>query len=130
MKQPSFGRRTPPPSIPRVISQAVAKPVLRRGGLHTDRADPVGPSKADLELAPDRSVDDELSEWKSARRKNYRLPWRQVYLMASICFGIGYLVLPDSVNHVVQWLLLALGILSFVSSISSRRKPFVNSKAG
>ena len=60
-------------------------------------------------------------------RKNYRLPWRQIYLMASICFGIGYFVLPDSVNHTVQWLLLALGILSLVSSISAGRKPFVNS---
>jgi len=123
MKQPSFGRRTPPPSI----SQAIATPTLRHGGFHTERADAVGPSKTDFKAAQDRSLDDELSEWKKARRKNYRLPWRQIYLMASICFGIGYFVLPDSVNHTVQWLLLALGILSFVSSISSRRKPFVNS---
>lgn len=113
MTRQPFGRRTPPAN-----SQTIAPLVPRPGRLHTGRADPVPNTNA--KLAEDRSLDDELSEWKKERRKNYRLPWRQISLMASACFSIAYFVLPDSVNHVVQWLLLALGILSFVSSISPR----------
>lgn len=116
MTRQPFGRRTPPPVNP----QTAATPVRRPGGLHIGRADPVSPSSTGSQLAEDRSLDNELSEWKKQRRKNYRLPWRQISLMASACFGIAYFVLPASVNHIVQWLLLALGALSFASGLSSR----------
>jgi hypothetical protein len=43
--------------------------------------------------------------------------------MASLCFGIGSLVLPDSINRTVQWLLMALAALSLIASFSARRKP-------
>jgi hypothetical protein len=70
----------------------------------------------------DQSVDDELREWKRTRRKFTRLPWRQISFTASICFGVGSFVLPDSVNHTIQWLLLALGAASLVAGFSSRHQ--------
>jgi hypothetical protein len=81
-----------------------------------------GAQAEDLDIvsntAETRSSEDELSEWKRARPQSYRLPWRQISLMASASFGIAYFVLPDSVNQTVQWLLLLLAILSFGSSFS------------
>jgi len=49
------------------------------------------------------SLDDELREWKLARRRNLEIPWRPLSLMATLCFGIASFVLPDSVNDNVQW---------------------------
>lgn len=70
------------------------------------------------------TVDEELREWKRTRRKSFRLPWRQISFMASVCFGIGSFVLPDSVDQTVQWLLLALAALGLIASLSARRKFF------
>ena len=36
------------------------------------------------------------------------MPWPQLSLMASLCFGIASFVLPDSVNDNVDWLLWGL----------------------
>lgn len=65
------------------------------------------------------SVDVELREWKKERRKQFKVPWRQVSFMASACFGIASFVLPDSLNHTIQWLLLVLGVLSLAGGLSS-----------
>ena|SRR5581483_5485232 len=68
------------------------------------------------------SVDAELEEWKRARRKNFKIPWRPLYIMASICFGIASFVLPDSVNSNVDYLLYALMAASFYAGIKKRRE--------
>ena len=72
------------------------------------------------------SVDDELREWKRSRKRAFRftfkLPWRQLSLMASLCFGIASFVLPDAVNGNVQWLLFALMGASFYAGMRKRGK--------
>lgn len=68
------------------------------------------------------SVDDELREWKASRETPFRLPWRQLSLMASLCFGIASFVLPDSVNDMVNWLLYGLMAVSFCVGITGRKK--------
>ena len=66
-------------------------------------------------------LDQELLEWTRARKRHFRIPWRQVSLMASLCFGIASFVLPDSVNDSVQWLLYALAAASLYGWFAKRR---------
>ncbi|MBU6456550.1 MAG: hypothetical protein KGK16_16720 [Bradyrhizobium sp.] len=68
------------------------------------------------------SVDEELRQWKLARRRNFEIPWRPLSLMATLCFGIASLVLPDSVNDSVQWLLYALAAASLYAGFRKRRQ--------
>jgi hypothetical protein len=66
--------------------------------------------------------DDDLREWKLARKQSFAIPWRQLSLMATLCFGIGSLALPDSVNDNVQWVLYALAAASFYAGIRNRSR--------
>jgi hypothetical protein len=68
------------------------------------------------------SLDDELRQWKLARRRNFEIPWRPLSLMATLCFGIASFVLPDSVNDNVQWLLYALTAASLYAGFRKRRQ--------
>jgi len=68
------------------------------------------------------TLDDELREWKLLRAGGFQIPWRQLSLMASLCFGIASLVLPDSVNENVQWLLYALTAASLIAGFARRRR--------
>jgi hypothetical protein len=70
------------------------------------------------------SLDQELREWKKSRR--FEIPWRQLSIMASLCFGIGSLVLPDSVNDSVHYLLYALTGLSLYAGFKKRRRAAQN----
>jgi hypothetical protein len=118
VNQVSFGRRTTPQRQALRVSETV------------DAGRPS--TKPDLaELAVDRSsvpqpqissphVDHELHEWKQARKQRYKIPWRQVSLMAALCFGIASLVLPDSVNENLDWLLYGLMAASFYAGVSRR----------
>jgi len=67
-------------------------------------------------------LDDDLREWKRARKANFEIPWRPLSLMATLCFGIASFVLPDSVNDTVQWFLYALMAASFYVGIRRRRQ--------
>lgn len=67
------------------------------------------------------SIDDELREWKRARRKNFVIPWQQLSLIAGLCFGIASLVLPGWVNSAVQWPLYAITAMSFFAWLRKRR---------
>ena len=49
------------------------------------------------------------------------MPWRQLSVMASLCFGLASLVLPEWVNDNVQWLLYALMAASLYAGFSKRR---------
>ncbi|MDE2472499.1 MAG: hypothetical protein KGL35_28175 [Bradyrhizobium sp.] len=68
------------------------------------------------------SVDEELRQWKLARRRNFEIPWRPLSLMATLCFGIASFALPDSVNDNVQWLLYALTAASLYAGFRKRRQ--------
>jgi hypothetical protein len=74
--------------------------------------------------AEDLSPDEELQAWKAERQRERfsRIPWRQISLMAGLCFGIAGFVLPDSVNDSVEWLLYALMAASFVAGLARRRR--------
>lgn len=99
------------------------------------RAEPVAPSVAALfddvfaessvpsaaEQTPSH-VDPELHAWKRARRSKFQMPWPQLSLMASLCFGIASFVLPDSVNENVDWLLWGLTVMCAVGWFTNRRK--------
>ena len=75
------------------------------------------------EVPKSTPVDDDLREWKRARKPNFRKAlWRPLLLMSTLCFGIASLVLPDSVNDAVDWLLYAMTAVSFYSWIRSRRR--------
>jgi hypothetical protein len=65
------------------------------------------------------SVDDEVRAWKAQR--SFTIPWKQLCLMASICFGVASFVLPDSVNASVDWLLYGLTAMSFWVWFKGRR---------
>ena len=73
------------------------------------------------------SVDDELAEWRRARR--FPIPWRQLWLMASLSFGIASLVLPDSINDIVQWLLFGLSVASLYVWFKGRREKAAQSQS-
>jgi len=69
---------------------------------------------------PSLFPDDELQAWKNAR--GFTLPWRQISLMATLCFGVASFVLPAVTNDAVQWLLLALMAASFYAGFAKRRR--------
>jgi hypothetical protein len=68
------------------------------------------------------SPDEELLAWTKARKQNFTIPWRQVSLMASLCFAIASLVLPDTLNDNIQLLLYALAAASLYGGFARRRK--------
>jgi hypothetical protein len=73
--------------------------------------------------AQELSPEEELQAWKSERRRERfaRFPWRQLALMAGLCFGIAGFVLPDSTNDTLSWLFYALSAASFAAGILKRR---------
>jgi hypothetical protein len=102
-----FGRRVVFHSPP---GHAVARPRVAAPA-------PAPPLPAAKPAAP---VDPEFEQWKSARRRNFKLPWRQLSFLATVFFGIASLVLSDSMNDNVQWVLYALMAASFSAGIAGR----------
>ncbi|HTT96889.1 MAG TPA: hypothetical protein VMF58_02485 [Rhizomicrobium sp.] len=88
------------------------------------RAAPVAPAAAPQVVEPpaEPSVDEELQAWKEARGSQFKMPWSQLSLMASLCFGIASFVLPDSVNDNVEWLLWALSAIAAYVWWTNRKK--------
>jgi hypothetical protein len=74
--------------------------------------------------AQELSPEQELEAWKAERMRTRlsRMPWRQIYLMAGLCFGIAGFVLPDSINDTASWLLYGLAAASFYASFLRRRQ--------
>jgi hypothetical protein len=112
--QRSFGRRVSaqPPRVQAGIKAATQNVAV----------DEIPAERLPLAETDDLMVDRELAEWKRARKQHRRIPWRQLSLMASLCFGIASFVLPDSVNASVQWLLYALMAASLYAGFSRRRE--------
>ena len=114
----TFGRRGNHPqqrALARRPPVREAEPVLTQPAAEPD-------DEPALRLRMTSSVDEELQQWKQERRKAYSLPWRQLWLLASLFFGLASMVLPDSVNDNVDWLLYGLMGLSFYIGIRTRRK--------
>jgi len=114
----TFGRRaSPQANTPAPRTSTVRAPAMAETKL------PEPPVFESAAPATDvLSVEDELREWKRNRTSGFQIPWRQISLMATLCFGIASFVLPDSTNEAVNWLLYALMAISFVAGISRRRK--------
>lgn len=119
MRAATFGRR------------AIAR--SRRGEAAVNREPAFGPVEVEDEpfvsgepqkVIFDTTLDEELQAWKAERRRAHltRIPWRQLSLMASLCFGIAAFVLPDSVNDWVDWLLYGLMGASFIAGFVGRRR--------
>jgi len=114
----SFGRRgNPPPSSGRTIrtTETVAQTTTVQSTAPSIERPAFLLGKSELP-----SIDDELREWKLARKRNFEIPWRPLSLMATLCFGIGSFALPDSVNDNVQWLLYALAAASLYAGFRKR----------
>jgi hypothetical protein len=109
MDRRSFGRRG--------VSQSVASRVAPARASADDFVAPA--ATVQPESIHTFSVEDELDAWKQQRR--YKVPWKQLCLMASICFGVGSLVLPDDVNRAVNWLLYGLMAMSLYAWYIGRR---------
>jgi len=116
----TFGRRNAP---------------QRQALLATEKRDPVASSMqlvlpkvpVDQPLVPHSSldsqhIDDDLQEWKQARKQRFKIPWRQLSLMASLCFGIASFVLPDSINENLDWLLYGLMAVTLYTGLRRRAR--------
>jgi len=114
----SFGRRVNPQHSapvarpPVVVSRPKSKPDLA--------AIADEPASRPAGGQPPFADDDELQAWKKARR--FTIPWRQISLMATLCFGVASFVLPAATNDAVQWLLLALMAASVYAGFAKRRR--------
>jgi hypothetical protein len=75
-----------------------------------------------IEPAAEPSIDEELQAWKEARGSQFKMPWSQLSLMASLCFGIASFVLPDSVNDSVDYLLWGLSAAAAYVWWTNRKK--------
>ena len=119
----AFGRRASPQAFPAPPRRAPVQP--------TQASQPVGAEVAAPAGMPDdqTSLDAELSAWKQERGSQFKMPWSQLSLMASLCFGIASFVLPDSVNSKVNWLLWGLTIMAAWVWYSNRQKKKVKDPA-
>jgi len=124
---PSFGRRVTPQRTEQ--TRAPFTPVIpvpnMSAVLGTAPAEPIRLSAADA-FSPD--IDREIEEW--ARARDRRVPWRQISLIASLSFAIAWFVLPDSVNDVVDWLLLALSGASLINGVRPGGKSYLAGAGG
>ena len=67
------------------------------------------------------SLNDELRQWKQARKQNL-VHWHSLWLVATLSSGIASFVLPDSVNDNVSWLLNALAAASLYVWVRKRHQ--------
>lgn len=122
MREATFGRRGVAPRASRRL-QVVAsenRPEPEPAVFAEPAFVPVEPYEpVSRELSPE----EELLAWKAERSRERfaRIPWRQLSLMAGLCFGIAGFVLPDSANDALSWLFYALSAASFAAGILKRK---------
>ena len=104
MTQRSFGRRGDPPGP---VTGSI-KVIRQSTGVHSPEHYVEQPVVLPETPKFFPLVDDDFREWKRARKPNFHTLWRPLLLTATICFGIASLILPDSVNDAVDWLLYAM----------------------
>jgi hypothetical protein len=127
MAQPgSFGRRAAPQSSLRAPAPAPARsaPAPQADSIFA-RANAEANAAARAAMLPplpvDSPVDEELAEWKATRKRAFKLPWRSLSLIASLCFGVASFVLPDNVNDAVNWVLYPLAAISFYVGVTGKK---------
>lgn len=109
----NFGRRAPP-------QRSITVSLAEDAPVKLIEKQPVPISVGQVTHAP--SVEDEIKAWKSARGPSLAIfPWRQLSLMAGLCFGIASFVLPASINDAVQWPLYGLAAVSFYMGLHKRK---------
>jgi hypothetical protein len=119
MKQRSFGRRG---ESQRQLSRSAAPVQAVARSARIESADRSIVNPVLLAAKPEISaLNDDLREWKLARKQNFQIPWRPLSLIASLFFFVASFALPDSVNDVVQWPLYALAAASFYIGLRRRR---------
>jgi hypothetical protein len=117
--QTTFGRRTTSQRQPlRATEKFNRVPPSTKSVFAETSVDRSSVAKGEIEPL---HIDQELQEWKQARKQHSKIPWRQLSLMASLCFGIGSFVLPDSVNENLDWLLYGLMAASLYAGLRRRR---------
>lgn len=116
--QQAFGRRAAPRPQP---LQVKPRPSVEPPDL--EPADAVPSVASDGSWASDApDIDEEIREWKQARKGTFKIPWRQIYVMGGLCFGLASFVVPDSVGNIFQWVLYALAAASFYAGWRKRRE--------
>lgn len=116
--QRPFGRRSSPQSQP---SSGGPKFYLPAPDLKSTVAD--APAKQSSFLPTEAvfpRVKDQLPEREPSINRRFKMPWRQLSLMASLCFGVASFVLPDSLNDNLNWLLYGLMAISAYVGFSKR----------
>jgi hypothetical protein len=120
----AFGRRINPQAANRPQPAAVPPPAQRAAApaviAPVEPALPMPDQPEDQ--AEDQTRDGALQDWKRARGSRFKMPWSQLSLMASLCFGIASFVLPDSVNDSVDWVLWGLAAISAYAWYTTRKK--------
>jgi hypothetical protein len=65
-------------------------------------------------------ADGRSRESEQTAKRRFKMPWRQLALMASLCFGAASLVLPDTLNNELDWLLYGLMAVSAYVGFGNR----------
>ncbi|HSZ74110.1 MAG TPA: hypothetical protein VK779_04765 [Rhizomicrobium sp.] len=113
-----FGRKATRPPAPVKVA-AGTTPLSARATLTET---PVKQRLPQREQPEQLSLDEELREWKQSRKHGFEIPWRPLYIVASVCFGVVSFILPDSVNGAVDYVLYALMGLSLYAGFRKRRR--------
>jgi hypothetical protein len=117
--QKPFGRRSQPrqPPLHGSANLDPATPVTKPIIANVNQA---SPPPGEITFP---SADNEPWEWERSTRRPFKMPWRQLALMASLCFGIASIVLPDEMNDSLQWVLYGLTAMSLYAGLSKRLFP-------
>jgi hypothetical protein len=121
----SFGRRATdspmlPASLP-AVRKIRSAPAVERRKAAPESASANGETGANAPTSPTLTVEQELEQWKEARKvhkRSFREPWRSVSIAAGLGFVATSWMLPESVSLVAQ---IALGVLSLGSFVAGCR---------
>jgi hypothetical protein len=119
--QKTFGRRSIPWQQPLPGEQNRDLPELDTKPVVADV--PAGRLSAMYNELSSPRVDAELRDSEQSVKQRFKMPWRQLVLMASLCFGVASFVLPDSLNDGLDWLLYGLMAVSAYVGFSKRIFP-------
>ncbi|HEV7694297.1 MAG TPA: hypothetical protein VGO52_25910 [Hyphomonadaceae bacterium] len=124
-----FGRRAATRPAATAVKGGAVKARAVKGNASAANLDKLFPATAAPPSAPaiaslkgEEGVS-EIGAWKAERKQAYRLPWRQLSLVAGLSFGIGSFVLPDDVTGYTDMLLYALSAMSFGVAIFGKKTP-------
>ncbi len=122
----AFGRRAQASPVARPAARIVrAEPAVEPAIVTPDPEQVIAPSAPpplDILAPAPLSVEQELEEWKKARRirkRSFREPWRTVSIVAGIAFAPSSFLLPPDVATVAD---LALGVLTIGSIYAGWRQ--------